>query len=154
MQATKTSRKRLNNISYFLNVLLLFPVLVLGISVGRVPSTEAHTTGEMGLIFIIQSISLLLIIPLAVWSVRRLHDIGKSGWFALFLIPPATIFLLIYLCAAGYDKSENSKWGEHSEKLRLFGIEITNVWRSIAAFTVIAATFLLGFIFYAAYADL
>lgn len=154
MQATKTSRKRLNNISYFLNVLLLFPVLVLGVSLGRVSTAENLTDGEAGLIFIVQTISLLLVIPLVIWSIRRLHDIGKSGWFALFLIPPATMFLLVYLCAAGYDKSENSKWGERSDKLRLFGIEITNVWRSIAAFMVIAATILLGFIFYAAYADL
>ena len=43
--------------------------------------------------------------------VRRLHDIGKSGWFYLIILIPIIGFIgiLILLCSDG-DKEEN-KWG-------------------------------------------
>ncbi len=43
--------------------------------------------------------------------VRRLHDVGKSGWFFLIILIPIIgwIGILIFLCSDG-DKEEN-KWG-------------------------------------------
>ncbi len=43
--------------------------------------------------------------------VRRLHDVGKSGWFFLIILIPIIgwIGILILLCSDG-DKEEN-KWG-------------------------------------------
>ena len=43
--------------------------------------------------------------------VRRLHDVGKSGWFYLIILIPIIGFIgiLILLCSDG-DKEEN-KWG-------------------------------------------
>ena len=43
--------------------------------------------------------------------VRRLHDVGKSGWFYLiFLIPfIGVIWLLILYCTEG--QKEDNKWG-------------------------------------------
>ena len=43
--------------------------------------------------------------------VRRLHDVGKSGWFYLIILIPIIgwIGILILLCSDG-DKEEN-KWG-------------------------------------------
>ncbi len=42
---------------------------------------------------------------------RRLHDVGKSGWFYLIILIPIIGFIgiLILLCSDG-DKEEN-KWG-------------------------------------------
>jgi len=41
---------------------------------------------------------LALIVPTVAAAVRRLHDTGKSGWFALLgLIPIANIVLLVFL---------------------------------------------------------
>ena len=41
--------------------------------------------------------SLCVIIPALAVLVRRLHDTGKSGWFALFvLIPAVGVFIEIY----------------------------------------------------------
>lgn len=40
---------------------------------------------------ILQAYNLLLILPLVAISIRRLHDIGKSGWFCL--IPIYNLFL-------------------------------------------------------------
>lgn len=47
--------------------------------------------------------SLVLFIPSLAVEVRRLHDIGKSGWYVLIrLVPPVGIvLLLIWLCSEG-----------------------------------------------------
>ena len=42
---------------------------------------------------------ILIIIPFIAVTVRRLHDVGKSGWFALIcLIPLGGIWIFILLC--------------------------------------------------------
>lgn len=43
--------------------------------------------------------------------VRRLHDIGKSGWFYLIILIPIIgfIWILILLCSDGV--TEDNKWG-------------------------------------------
>ncbi len=49
----------------------------------------------------------IILIPSLAVSVRRLHDIGKSGWIALILIIPVVNFLVIYyMCIPGF-KGEN-----------------------------------------------
>lgn len=65
----------------------------------------------IGLVYIIYGVFVLL--PSLSVSVRRLHDIGKSGlWILLFLIPFAGWFwLLILLCMEGQNKT--NKWGEN-----------------------------------------
>ena len=44
-----------------------------------------------------------LLIPNLAVTIRRLHDIGKSGWFMLIGIIPlvGSIILLVYLCSEG-----------------------------------------------------
>lgn len=47
------------------------------------------------------------------WSltVKRLHDVDKSGWWALLiLIWPLTIGVLVYLCAAKGKEGMEQKW--------------------------------------------
>ena len=48
--------------------------------------------------------------------VRRLHDIGKSGWYYLLGLIPIVgpIILLVYYCTEG-DRFENA-WGEDPKK--------------------------------------
>tara|TARA_Y100001978_G_scaffold159352_1_gene145163 strand:+ start:241 stop:639 length:399 start_codon:yes stop_codon:yes gene_type:complete len=45
--------------------------------------------------------------------VRRLHDVGKSGWFYfIFLIPiVGIIWLIVLLCSDG--QKEDNKWGSN-----------------------------------------
>ncbi len=45
---------------------------------------------------------LFTLIPSLAVLVRRLHDVGKSGWFFLIgIIPLVNIWLLVVLCTAG-----------------------------------------------------
>ena len=64
--------------------------------------------------------SIVVTVPMAIWSIiafvgnimlsiRRLHDLNKSGWFLLiWLIPFVNIIFLLYMCLApgtvGYNK--------------------------------------------------
>lgn len=56
-------------------------------------------------ISIFQSLwGLAVLIPGLALSIRRMHDIGKSGWWILTsLIPIAGIFIYLYLCAKASD---------------------------------------------------
>lgn len=51
---------------------------------------------------------LAVLLPSLAVSVRRLHDIGKSGWWVLISLIPVigTIICIVYLCDPG-DEGEN-----------------------------------------------
>jgi uncharacterized membrane protein YhaH (DUF805 family) len=57
--------------------------------------------------------SLLVFIPGLAVSIRRLHDIGKSGWYILLVFLPfiGWIWLLILWCMEG--ESRPNTWGEN-----------------------------------------
>lgn len=61
--------------------------------------------------------ALAIIIPIIAVSVRRLHDIGKSGWmYLVFLIPIAgPIWLLVLLCTNSQPGA--NKWGDNPKQL-------------------------------------
>jgi uncharacterized membrane protein YhaH (DUF805 family) len=67
--------------------------------------------GNAGSFFGIVSalVSLALLLPSLAVGVRRLHDIGRSGWYLLFaLIPLAGIIILIVWWARAGDVSDNA----------------------------------------------
>jgi uncharacterized membrane protein YhaH (DUF805 family) len=83
-------------------------------------------------------VALLLVGIYIRFTVRRLHDAGRSGWFSFFLIPPATLFFLVYLFSA--QESETIKWGAPVSELRVFGIK-ANGWRIVGI--ILIAIFML-----------
>ena len=50
-------------------------------------------------------------IPGLALVVRRLHDLGKSGWFYLIILFPiiGALVLLVFFCIEG--QKEDNKWG-------------------------------------------
>jgi len=62
---------------------------------------------------------LVVIIPVLAVVIRRLHDVGKSGWFLLIILIPiiGIIWLLILLCGEGI-KGEN-KYGLNPNKMAI-----------------------------------
>ncbi|NJS35906.1 MAG: DUF805 domain-containing protein [Brachymonas sp.] len=55
--------------------------------------------------------SLALLLPGIAAGVRRLHDIGKSGWWLLIcFVPFIGILILIYFMVQG-SQSESNNWG-------------------------------------------
>ena len=65
--------------------------------------------GDSGPVNLILSLATLL--PSIAVSIRRLHDIGRSGWwFLLFLVPIiGWIVLIVFYCTKSQD--EENLWG-------------------------------------------
>lgn len=59
---------------------------------------------------------LAMILPGLAVSVRRLHDVGKSGWFVLVSLIPIIgyIWLLVLLC--GDSQQESNQYGENPKE--------------------------------------
>ena len=61
--------------------------------------------------------SLLVLVPGLAVAVRRLHDVGKSGWMLLLaLIPPIGAIWLLVLMATDSKEGAN-KWGENPKEI-------------------------------------
>lgn len=98
-----TGRARRAEYCYFLlfNFLVSF---VLGFISGLISD---------GLVFLGAAYFLIAIIPTLAVSVRRLHDIGKSGWFLLLMfIPLINIILVVLILAKDGDIGDN-KYGSN-----------------------------------------
>ena len=54
--------------------------------------------------------SLVVLVPGLAVSVRRMHDVGKSGWFYLWVLLPLAgfIIILVQFCK---DSTEDNQWG-------------------------------------------
>ncbi|HET6348795.1 MAG TPA: DUF805 domain-containing protein [Candidatus Krumholzibacteria bacterium] len=71
--------------------------------VSAVSDHDVHNAGVLGLIVAIAACALQ-----GVLSVRRLHDLGRSGWhFWLLLIPFYNIYLSLVLCFERGSRSDN-----------------------------------------------
>ncbi|WP_299060990.1 DUF805 domain-containing protein [uncultured Polaribacter sp.] len=52
-------------------------------------------------------------IPSLALSVRRLHDVGKSGWFYLITLIPYIGGLILFVFACKDSENGANKWGEN-----------------------------------------
>ena len=70
-------------------------------------------TGLLGGIY-----SLFILVPSLAVSVRRLHDVNKSGWMLLVALIPliGAIWLLILFCKDS--QLEENKWGANPKKVQ------------------------------------
>ena len=60
--------------------------------------------------------TLATLIPNIAITVRRLHDIGKSGWYYLIGLIPLVgpIILLVFMCL---DSTEDNQWGPNPKNI-------------------------------------
>ena len=96
-------------------VIILIGCTVLDNVLGTVFMMDAGPLGEisMGYGWAYTICVLIHFIPGLALAVRRLHDVGKSGWFYLiFLIPfIGAVWLLVLFCLEG--KKEDNKYGSN-----------------------------------------
>lgn len=66
------------------------------------------SAGTLGIIYLLAAF-----IPSLSVAVRRLHDVGKSGWFLLISLVPfvGSIVLLVFLCMESSDKGDKYDYG-------------------------------------------
>ncbi|OGL30915.1 hypothetical protein A3F37_00540 [Candidatus Saccharibacteria bacterium RIFCSPHIGHO2_12_FULL_41_12] len=119
----------MNAKSYTASMLFVFPTFAL---CNTVAGSDEFIAGFA------KPLSLILVIPIIIWTARRLRNTGHSGWWTLALIPPTTILLLPYALFAP------SKPEHASKAFYMFGIRAKG-WR-IGLIVVIAIllTYLTG----------
>ena len=80
---------------------------------GTVFMMDAGALGEisMGYGWAYTICGLAHFLPALSLVVRRLHDVGKSGWFYLIILIPiiGVIWLLVLYCTEG--QKQDNKWG-------------------------------------------
>ncbi|MDL2223732.1 DUF805 domain-containing protein [Bacteroidales bacterium OttesenSCG-928-M06] len=91
---------------------------------GMIAATLDAIIGSYGIIYSLYGLAILL--PSLAISVRRLHDINKSGWWLLISFIPLIggIWLLVLLCTAGTVGSNQYGSDPKNETLEI-DIEIT-----------------------------
>ena len=97
------SRRREFWLPYLINI-----VIVMVLDFLAIVTTARNPRGSVSIFFIILAIyALAYLIPTLALTVRRLHDMGKSGWWYFISLIPfvGTILLIIYLCtdSVSYD---------------------------------------------------
>lgn len=90
------------------NIIFLIAAMIIDTVLGFSFQVQGQSLGY-GYIYVLYS--LFVLIPNLAVSVRRLHDVGKSGWFLLIALIPliGSIWLLILYCTDG--ESGSNKWG-------------------------------------------
>lgn len=90
---------------------LIFAIVALMVDLLLGTSFEMNGMNILGYGYIYMLYNLFVIIPGLAVSVRRLHDVGKSGWFLLIaFIPLIGAIWLLVLYVTDSD-SGNNKWG-------------------------------------------
>jgi uncharacterized membrane protein YhaH (DUF805 family) len=91
---------RARRIEYWMFVLFSFIILVVALILDNVfgIAIEGSSYGPIYIVF-----TLALLLPSLALSARRLHDIGKSGWFILVNLIPivGAIWYLVLVCSKG-----------------------------------------------------
>jgi uncharacterized membrane protein YhaH (DUF805 family) len=92
---------------YLFYVIVLIVAMILDGVLGTGFEIGYGVTSPYGWIYLIAALA--HVIPGLAVSVRRLHDVGKSGWFMFISLIPIIggIWLLVLMCTDG-DSSENA----------------------------------------------
>ena len=94
-------------------VIILMGCTALDNMLGTVFTIDAGALGEIsiGYGWAYTICGLAHFLPALSLVVRRLHDVGKSGWFYLIILIPliGIIWLLILYCTEG--QKQDNKWG-------------------------------------------
>ena len=60
--------------------------------------------------------SLIILVPTLAVGVRRLHDVGKTGWMLLVALIPLIGFICILILFCKDSHLEENKWGANPKK--------------------------------------
>ena len=97
---------------YWMWTLYVTLIFILAMIMDNVLGLNFELLGQdLGYGWLYMLVGIINFIPGLSIVVRRLHDVGKSGWFYLIILIPIIgfIWMLILLCSDGV--KEENKWG-------------------------------------------
>ncbi|MDN5069894.1 DUF805 domain-containing protein [Aliarcobacter butzleri] len=108
--ATFSGRATRSEYWYFVLIYSITYTILMGIDLAIGTFSQEFMDKESFVGFLSTAYSLILFLPSLAVTVRRLHDINKSGWWILLIFIPIIgfILLLIYLCT---NSKEDNKYG-------------------------------------------
>ncbi len=114
--ATFSGRATRSEYWYFVLIYSITYTILMGIdfAIGTFSKELMENGSFLG--FLSTAYSLVLFLPSLAVTVRRLHDINKSGWWVLFIFVPIIgfILLVVYLCT---NSKEDNKYGINQKNL-------------------------------------
>lgn len=114
--ATFSGRATRSEYWYFVLIYSITYTILMGIdfAIGTFSKQLMENGSFLG--FLSTAYSLVLFLPSLAVTVRRLHDINKSGWWVLFVLVPIIgfILLVVYLCT---NSKEDNKYGINPKNL-------------------------------------
>ncbi len=115
--AVFSGRARRSEFWYFTLFNMIFAFLAMGIDnvLGTTLNMGYEISLPYGYIYIIYALATF--IPGLAVVVRRLHDVGKSGWMYFIILIPIIggIWLLVLICKES--QVESNKWGENPKEV-------------------------------------
>ena len=98
--ATFSGRATRSEYWYFVLIYSITYTILMGIDLAIGTFNQELMDKGSFLGFLSTTYSLILFLPSLAVTVRRLHDINKSGWWVLFIFVPIIgfILLVVYLC--------------------------------------------------------
>jgi uncharacterized membrane protein YhaH (DUF805 family) len=115
--ATFSGRARRSEFWFFVLFNMIFAVLAMGIDnvLGTTIKMGYGVSLPYGYIYLLYA--LIVFIPGLAVAVRRLHDIGKSGWMYFVILIP--IIGAIWLLVLFFTDSQvgSNKWGENPKEV-------------------------------------
>lgn len=102
--ANFSGRARRSEYWYFTLMSIIISIILAVIDSVTGLNFEGTTSGPIGSLY-----SLAVLIPSLAVIVRRLHDVGKSGWFFFIILIPlvGAIWLLVLFCTDGEQGANN-----------------------------------------------
>jgi uncharacterized membrane protein YhaH (DUF805 family) len=103
---------------YWMYTLFNLIFMIIAAVLDNVLGLTFHEMFPYGYIYL--AYALIVLIPGLAVAVRRMHDIGKSGWMLFVAIIPlvGAIWLLVLLVTEG--ENRDNKWGANPKQLPLF----------------------------------
>mgnify|MGYP003554684337 CR=1 FL=1 len=124
-----TKEEKMNAKSFTATTLIVLPVISLGNLLG---ASDWFIAGFASIA------AFVLMCFFIVWNVSRLRNAGKTSWWALALIPPLTLPLILYNCYASSAPQYKDK------SLYMYGIRFEGFWRILL---VVSITLFLVYLF-------
>jgi uncharacterized membrane protein YhaH (DUF805 family) len=112
-----TGRARRSEFWYFqlFNFIFLIVAAILDNLFGTNFDMGYGVASPYGIIYLIYS--LVVFLPSLAVSVRRLHDVGKSGWMLLVSFIPLVGAIWLIVLAVTDSQPGSNKWGENPKEI-------------------------------------